>query len=81
MAWHEGLAWEDRPLPSRVRCWTSRRARFPPQGDYASEINPAAEALVETLARTDDRAARSCIIDYGFPQHEYYHPAAQRAAP
>ena len=47
--------------------------RFPPEGDYASEINLAAEALVEDLGR---RLAAGAIvaIDYGFPRREYYHP-------
>ena len=48
------------------------RERFPAGGDYASEINLAAEALVEDLGR---RLAGGAIlaIDYGFPRHEYYH--------
>jgi SAM-dependent MidA family methyltransferase len=47
--------------------------RFPPDGDYASEINLAAEALVEDLGR---RLAGGALvaIDYGFPRREYYHP-------
>jgi SAM-dependent MidA family methyltransferase len=47
--------------------------RFPPGVDYASEINLAAEALVEDLGR---RLAGGAIvaIDYGFPRLEYYHP-------
>lgn len=47
--------------------------RFPPEGDYASEINLAAEALVEDLG---GRLAAGAIlaIDYGFPRREYYHP-------
>jgi len=52
-------------------------ARFPAAGDYLSEINPAAEALVATIARRIGTGAL-LIIDYGFPQHEYYHP--QRSA-
>ena len=48
-----------------------------PAGDYASEINPEAEALSATLASIL-RAGMLLWIDYGFPSHEYYHP--QRAA-
>ena len=48
-------------------------ARFAADGDYLSEINPAAEALVATIARRIGTGAL-LIIDYGFPQHEYYHP-------
>ena len=43
----------------------------PPVIDYESEVNPAAEALVATLARRLARGA-IVIVDYGFPQGEYY---------
>lgn len=49
------------------------RARFPPDGDYESELNVAAEALVEELGRRL-HAGAMLIVDYGFPRHEYYHP-------
>lgn len=41
--------------------------------DYLTEIHPQAEAFVRTLA---DRlqAGAVFLIDYGFPEHEYYHP-------
>jgi SAM-dependent MidA family methyltransferase len=72
----DGLAIEDRPLgPGALRALGE--ARFPERIDYASEVNPAAEALVEDLGR---RAGQGTIlaIDYGFPRGEYYHP--QRAS-
>ena len=72
----DGLAIEDRPLaPGALRALGE--ARFPEGIDYASEVNPAAEALVEDLGR---RAGQGAIlaIDYGFPRGEYYHP--QRAS-
>ena len=47
--------------------------RFPAQIDYASEVNPAAEAMVEALGRRLRHGAL-LIIDYGFPRAEYYHP-------
>jgi SAM-dependent MidA family methyltransferase len=49
------------------------RLRFPGAGDYASEINLAAEALVEDLG---GRLVGGAIVafDYGFPRREYYHP-------
>ena len=73
VTWSDGaLAWAERPLDdARVRA--TAEARFPREGDYASEVNPAAEALVATLARRISAGAL-LIIDYGFPQHEYYHP-------
>ncbi|RYG08619.1 MAG: class I SAM-dependent methyltransferase [Burkholderiales bacterium] len=41
--------------------------------DYLTEIHPQAEGFVATLA---DRlqAGAVFLIDYGFPEHEYYHP-------
>jgi SAM-dependent MidA family methyltransferase len=77
--WFErGVTWRDdalrldeRPLDDdRLRAVAE--ARFPHAGDYVSEINLAAEALVTTIARRVGSGAL-LIIDYGFPQHEYYH--------
>lgn len=70
------LALADRPLDDE-RLIALARERFPAAIDYASEVNPAAEALVEDLGRRLVRGAM-LIVDYGFPRHEYYHP--QRAA-
>ena len=79
-AWFErGVVWQDdalqmteRPLDDpRVRAMAV--ARFPADGDYVSEVNPAAEALVATIARRLG-AGSVLIVDYGFPQREYYHP-------
>lgn len=41
--------------------------------DYLTEIHPQAEGFVGTLA---DRleAGAVFLLDYGFPEHEYYHP-------
>ncbi len=41
--------------------------------DYVTEIHPQAEGFVRTLA---DRLEAGAIfmMDYGFPEHEYYHP-------
>jgi SAM-dependent MidA family methyltransferase len=78
--WHErGVVWrngsfalDERPLDdSRLR--TLAQARFPASIDYASEISPAAEALVTTLAQRVEAGAL-LIVDYGFPRREYYHP-------
>jgi SAM-dependent MidA family methyltransferase len=70
------LLFADRPL-SEGALFAAARARFPAEGDYASEINPAAQALVSSLARRCDAGAMF-LIDYGFPAMEYYHP--QRSA-
>ena len=78
-AWHErGVVWDGalafalRPLTD-VRVRAAAAERFPPDGDYASEINLASEALVETVARRVRRGAL-VVVDYGFPRREYYHP-------
>jgi SAM-dependent MidA family methyltransferase len=61
------LHWADQPTVLR-----------PPQDiegehDYLTEIHPQAEAFVCTLAERLVRGA-AFFIDYGFPEHEYYHP-------
>jgi SAM-dependent MidA family methyltransferase len=66
------LAFVDRPLgggPLR----DAAQARFPRQGDYVSEMNPAAQALVTALAQRCECGAL-LLLDYGFPASEYYHP-------
>ena len=68
----ETLALVDRPLPEGEL----RKAagdQFPTQGDYASEINPASQALVASIAQRCD-AGVLLLLDYGFPAAEYYHP-------
>jgi SAM-dependent MidA family methyltransferase len=40
---------------------------------YVSEICPAADALVNSLGQAL-QAGVVCLLDYGFPRHEYYHP-------
>ncbi|MDQ2963594.1 MAG: class I SAM-dependent methyltransferase [Pseudomonadota bacterium] len=66
------LAFADRRLASgMLRDMASRR--FPEGGDYVSELNPMAEALVTSIA---ERCRRGLLllVDYGFPAAEYYHP-------
>jgi len=62
----------DRPLGDGA-LRDAAKACFPPDGDYLSEINPAAQALVRSLARRCEAGAL-VIFDYGFPASEYYHP-------
>ncbi|MFO1281846.1 MAG: SAM-dependent methyltransferase [Burkholderiales bacterium] len=63
---------DERPLAD-ARLEALARARFPEVIDYASEVNPAAEALVEDLGRRLASGAM-LIVDYGFPRAEFYHP-------
>jgi len=62
-----GLAFADRPSALR-----------PPLHEHmlpgaVTEIHPQAEAFVRTLAERLDSGA-IFLIDYGFPEREYYHP-------
>jgi SAM-dependent MidA family methyltransferase len=77
--WHErgvvlqdgALAWQDRP--------TALRPPLEIAGphDYLTEVHPQGQAFVRTLAGHVRRGA-ALLIDYGFPEAEYYHP--QRSA-
>ncbi|RYF79447.1 MAG: class I SAM-dependent methyltransferase [Comamonadaceae bacterium] len=75
-AWHErsvtraadgALVWADAP--------TDLRPPVDIDGphDYLTEIHPQARAWVATLAERLGRGA-AFLIDYGFPEAEYYHP-------
>ncbi|HWD36029.1 MAG TPA: SAM-dependent methyltransferase [Casimicrobiaceae bacterium] len=70
------FAWAERPLDD-AKLLALARARFPDDGAYLSEVNPAAEALVATIAKRVGEGG-ILIVDYGFPAREYYH--AQRAS-
>jgi len=70
----DGFAWEDRPAPPDLAAAVA--GRMPPLPGYVSEINLRAEAWMRALGGWLARGA-ALLIDYGFPQREYYHP--QRA--
>ncbi len=66
----EGLDWADRPTELR-----------PPmdidgEHDYLTEIHPQAEAFIASLAERlkAGRGGAAFLLDYGFPEAEYYHP-------
>ncbi|MCM2295954.1 SAM-dependent methyltransferase [Rhodoferax sp.] len=61
------FAWADRPTALRPPL-----AIDGPQ-DYLTEIHQQGESFVRTLAARLSRGA-VFLIDYGFPQAEYYHP-------
>ena len=78
VAWdgaRDAFTWAERPAEARLAALAT--ARFPADGDYLSEINPAAEALVEDVGRRIAHGAM-VIVDYGFPASEYYHPQRDR---
>ena len=68
------FAWSARPATGTLRAIASELGLAP---GYTTEIHPAADAFVRTLATHLERGV-VLLIDYGFPAHEYYHP--QRAS-
>jgi len=78
--WHErGVAWASTCEPAPVFVWQDRPTDLRPpleiegEHDYLTEIHPQGEAFIRTLA---DKliVGAAFFIDYGFPEHEYYHP-------
>lgn len=62
-----GPRWADRPTGLRPP------VDAPWPAGTVTEIHPQAEAFVRTLAERLRRGA-AFFLDYGFPEHEYYHP-------
>ena len=66
------FAWEDRPIADPQLATVA--AALPPEAaGYLSEISLANRAFITTLASRLVRGA-ILLIDYGFPEREYYHP-------
>lgn len=82
-----GVALDARPEAIAPFRWAVRKAppptaatlaaRMPALPGYQSEMNPQAEAWVRDLGRWLQHGA-ALLIDYGFPQAEYYHPQRLR---
>ena len=68
------FAWSARPAAGTVLAIASELELA---SGYTTEIHPAADAFVRTLAAHLEYGV-ALLIDYGFPAHEYYHP--QRAS-
>ncbi len=70
-----GFAFDERPagdeLATAVDAIESEHGPLP--DGYASEVNPVAESWMRSSAEWLARGAL-LVIDYGFPQREYYHP-------
>ena len=77
---HERLCWSDEIYPAGSGGANSTEPELTAAADllaplppgYESEINLAARAWVETLAKRL-RTGALLLIDYGLPQHELYH--------
>jgi SAM-dependent MidA family methyltransferase len=68
------LAWCERPAQGEVLSSAlAIDVALPPSGRYESELSLAARAWMRTLAESLERGAL-IVVDYGFPQREYYHP-------
>ena len=73
--WHErgvactdsALHWQDRPTDLRPPVEVAGTH------DYLTEVHAQAQAWMRTLAKRLQRGA-VFLIDYGFPEAEYYHP-------
>ena len=73
--WHQALTWKDRP--------TDARPPLAIEGDhdYLTEMHLQAHAFIQTLAdrllaseKSTGKGGAVFLIDYGFPEHEYFHP-------
>ncbi|WP_332777048.1 class I SAM-dependent methyltransferase [Polaromonas sp.] len=73
--WHErGVALHDDRLVYADRPTALRPpVEVPGEHDYVTEIHPQGEGFVRTLADKLEAGA-VFLLDYGFPEHEYYHP-------
>lgn len=65
------LTWEDRPIADPILA--ERAQALTPGTGYVSEISLTQAAFLHTLAARLTRGA-ILLIDYGFPEAEYYHP-------
>ena len=81
--WYErGLVWEMQALTWNDRV-TDARPPIEIEGghDYLTEIHLQAHAFIQTLAdrllaskESTGKGGAVFLIDYGFPEHEYFHP-------
>jgi len=71
----EGFQFQDRAASAALE--QAVRTRMPYLPGYHSEINLQAEAWVRDLGTWLAKGA-ALLIDYGFPQHEFFHPQRQR---
>ena len=68
------LAWSDRAADRSIVAGARDIAiGIPPSGRYESELALFARAWMRSLGRLLERGAL-LVIDYGFPQREYFHP-------
>ncbi len=71
----ERFAWDRRPVANPALVERAERIARLTEGvtPYRTEVNLAAEGWVADLGRWLERGV-ALLIDYGFPEHEFYHP-------
>lgn len=70
--WQNGeFAWEDRPADETLA--RALAAKMPPLPGYVTEINLTAQRWITQMSQWLDWGL-ALLIDYGFPEREYYHP-------
>jgi SAM-dependent MidA family methyltransferase len=69
--WQDGFTWQDKALTSGPLLEAVQQLHLP--NDYLTEITPAANGLMHSLAECLEHGV-ICMIDYGFGASEYYHP-------
>jgi SAM-dependent MidA family methyltransferase len=68
------LAWSERPAEKTLTEIAKEiPVEVPPSGRYESEVGLFARLWMRSLGRVLARGA-ILVIDYGFPEREYYHP-------
>ena len=67
----QGLAWAEKPLTTGHVYEQASKLALPV--GYTTELCPAAIGLIASLAAMLQKGLL-LLIDYGFPQREYYHP-------
>lgn len=81
--WHERGVVAAAPGAEHPWAWQDRPSELRPpldiggEHDYLTEVHPQAEAFVRSLAERLQRSHRPGVVillDYGFPESEYYHP-------
>jgi SAM-dependent MidA family methyltransferase len=79
-AWHErGVGMVHGQAAGPALGWVDRATALRPpveiegNHDYLTEIHPQAQAFIRSLAERLVAGA-AFFLDYGFPEHEYYHP-------
>lgn len=63
--------WRTQPATTELEMLIKKR--LPSMPGYRSEINRQAESWIRAMGSWLKKGA-AILIDYGFPQHEYYHP-------